>query len=340
MNHIILEDILSSEQVFVGLRSVLVGESRLYDHTIGIVERYKEQTEGPSSEYYLGLFACLFHEIGKPLVEMCEWSEERGIYKTFDNYEVISSRLAEDIMVRWGYTPMQIYRVCWLIENQNRFNTAYTASILEFNETIHRYIGLELFRNFTKALRDTYLDTSIPFRDFEVNGSNKVLNGSQPKRVYFPIAASASGKSTICEQMLGNAEYLKTRFDSLRKELYSENGKYDYWHCIAMSYQDENWNRIADDVYLDMLNTNKTILFDNCNVLRSDRENQIKLAREYGYEVIALTIPIDFITLKYRQDHRRTKLTPWKVSEDQYMELQQPSCSNEEFDYIIPLNYR
>ena len=278
--------------------------------------------------------AVLLATVGKPGCRIELWNNEKQeLEYAFPNLYLYSSRLAEDILVRQDYEPIDIYRICWLIEHTE------TPCDNMVRETVTRYIGIKEFLEYRELMKTKVVNFEPLWNGFDK--PKNLLEGKKPKRVYFPIAASASGKSTICETMIANdGEFLKTRYDSLRKELYSENGKYDYWQCIECSINDPKWESKAEEIYLSMLQTGKNILFDNCNVMYNDRKYQIKLAREYGYEVIALTIPIDLATLKYRQDHRRTKLTPWTVSENQYFELQQPCCSIDEFDYIFPLDYR
>jgi len=328
MNDVIFDRIFAEEEVFKAMtRDLSLGQT---------LNRFVGYSINNQIDFTV-LFALLFAEIGKPTCRQENWDDEKQCIRyDYPNLNIISSRLAEDIMVRHNFEPMEVYRICWLIEHID------SEISDELRETVTRYIGIEVYRMFKYQMvriPNNFVGIDPLWRGFDK--PKNLIEDVKPKRIYFPIAASASGKSTICETMVGNdGEFLKTRYDSLRREIYSEDGKYDYWHCIEMSLNDPEWEIKAETIYVDMLKSGKNILFDNCNVLYDDRRHQIKLARNYGYEVIALTIPISLETLKYRQDHRRTKLTPWVVSEQQYFELQQPLVGTVEFDYIIPLDWR
>lgn len=310
----------------------------IFDETVSSMSVYRELAL-PNASYYIGLYACLFMNIGKASVAVPQWSIERGTFIDYPNYKHVSSRLAEDIMVRHEISHSDIYRVCWIIDNIDVFTSR--IKIVEIAETLHRYISADVFKNVCIAVegRSTSLDTQL--EKLESIKQHRFVNRLIcTKHLYVLIAASATGKSTLCDKWLSDTNCLKTKYDSLRVELYSENGKYDYWECIQRSYADPNWNSICDDLFVDMLKTGKDVLYDNCNVAIFDRSAAIATAREFGYKVIAVTIPIDLKTLQYRQNNRRTKLTPWAVSLAQYMELEQPSCSVEEFDEIITIDYR
>lgn len=114
-------------------------EESVFVHTLMVCGEFDQRYSSLEDDYFIGLFACLFHDIGKPECCVRKESEKRGSYLSFAGHDVASSKLAIEIMNRYNFNEFDIIRIQWMIENHQVFWT------VKSNEKKHQIS--EVFRN-------------------------------------------------------------------------------------------------------------------------------------------------------------------------------------------------
>ena len=301
----------------------------------------------------LGGFATIFHDVGKPNAMEERYNEERGYYYRFGGHELISARLWEDwavrnwktLVSRFNFSPEHIFHVGFMIEQHLPWEIKKEEKLKKLALTLITNSTDNVFKNV--ILSDTYGrisdNVSIKRANSEkwcIEFANEVLSlvnhpilgeieNLQNKPVLFvPIGASGSGKSTIYESMNKILRLKTFSLDRMRLELYGD----DYEIAFATSTKDKNFRNICNNHYRDLLREKKDLYLDNTNTSKKNRAFYITEARNRGYFIHALLLPVDLQTIINRQHIRQDKTIPTEAVVRQYMNINLPKIG--EFDRI------
>lgn len=96
-------------------------EASVLVHTMMVCEEFDLHYSDLDDDYFIGLFACLFHDIGKPICRVRKESKARGVYHSYDGHDLVSADMATDIMVRHGFNEFDIIRITWMIRHHQTF---------------------------------------------------------------------------------------------------------------------------------------------------------------------------------------------------------------------------
>jgi len=249
-------------------------------------------------DYDLGLLACGLCRLDRPQV---------------------AARLAEDYMTRRLYSPLDVFRVCWMIEHRREFFEPWTPNDLaQYASTVVQYIGVNMFERF---LISTYFEKHVRKYYTEFMGpifQSVVVPAESHKQVYLPIGPSACGKSTLYSNM------------------FKWMSKVDEDELIAQNLSEED---IAG-VYEELLRTGSPIYYDTVAVEKELRQDIIDRAHAHGYQVTAIVFPMSKNELAHRWKQRGTKNVSKKKSQEQYMQVELPSVGTGGFDFIKSREYR
>lgn len=122
-------DIVQTEAVFRAMRNTVEDgpfhrEPNVFVHTMMVVAEYKSMVDTSSDWYDLGLFACLLHDIAKPVCKVRKTRPERGDYWAFDKHDIVGADLAVEILCKYPVSEFDIYRIAWMISNHQIFWSA------------------------------------------------------------------------------------------------------------------------------------------------------------------------------------------------------------------------
>lgn len=118
--------IIKTEPIFNDLRDCCENspyhrEESVFVHTMMVCEEFDRRYSDLDDDYFIGLFACLFHDLGKPSCRIRKENAARGVYHSFDEHDLVSADLANDIMVRHGFNEFDIARITWMIRHHQTF---------------------------------------------------------------------------------------------------------------------------------------------------------------------------------------------------------------------------
>lgn len=118
--------ILDSEPVFQDMKNCCENspfhrEESVFVHTMMVCNEFDKRYSAFNDDYFVGLFACLFHDLGKPACRTPKFNEDRGHYFSYGGHDDVSATMAEEIMVRYGFNEFDIARVSWMIRNHQIF---------------------------------------------------------------------------------------------------------------------------------------------------------------------------------------------------------------------------
>ncbi len=334
-------------------------------HTNMVVGEYLAQvTTATWSKYDLyGAFVCAFHDVGKPAAREEAYKPERGVYYRYGGHELISARLWEDWAVRnWEFLVSEfdmdsqaIYRIGWLIENHLPWDTKKAAKRKSLAlGVIDCASKASIFNNILRA--DTYgrisddasekrakveawcdeftklcLSTKVDIKNTKEDLGAPIM--------YVPIAVSGSGKTTMfnsesmdCVRKIDGVgdNIIYYSLDALRLKWYDPD---DYANAFKMACDDKQFNAKITTAFEVAVQSQRDIYLDNMNLSRKSRAKYIQKARQHGYLISAMLLPVALQTVLDRQDTRTDKTVPKGVVEDMYMRLSIPSKG--EVDRII-----
>lgn len=331
-------------------------------HTNMVVGEFLTRIKNPWSMRDLyGAFACAFHDVGKPAARKEAYKPERGTYYRYGGHELISARLWEDwasrnwhfLTTTFNFNPQSIYNVGWLIENHLPWDIKKTDKREQLMLGANKTIGIDVFISMVKAdswgrISDDVTEKRKKVTDwcneFKYSSGTVIDNHKHAWKnpdtpiLYMPIAASGSGKSTFMtsktmQQVLKSDhvdELLHYSLDALRLAWYDMD---DYSKAWQMASDDNTFKSRANNAFVDMVKTGKSIYLDNLNISKKVRGFFIRTARQYGYNVSAILFPIELQTIKDRQASRTDKSVNLRAVESHYMGLHLPSHG--EVDDII-----
>lgn len=96
-------------------------EASVFEHTLMVCSEFSHHFSDLDDDYFVGLFACLFHDIGKPACRVRKENVTRGVYHSFDGHDLVSADMANEIMVRHDFNEFDIARITWMIRHHQTF---------------------------------------------------------------------------------------------------------------------------------------------------------------------------------------------------------------------------
>lgn len=311
--------------------------------------------------WVLGLFAAAFHDVGKPGACQFKWKESRGDYKSFNGHEQLSARLWEDWAVKnwsllrdeFGFEPTDIYRVGYMVEFHKPWDIKRREKLeamaltlmnlgLGYNETFVDLVKADTWGRISDDWKENRAKVTAWCEEFErrcwslaghplhLNRLAGEMNPEHKPVMYVPIAASGSGKSTV----FNNSYDVNNIFslDLMRTELYGDN----YADAFQKSTKDKHFRSTCNERFRELLREKKSLYLDNTNTSRKNRRFYLTEARNRGYHLTALLLPVDFDTVKARQKTRTDKTVPDEAVERQYFGIHLPQYG--EFDQVLVLD--
>lgn len=147
--------------------------------------------------------------------------------------------------------------------------------------------------------------------------------------MFVAIGASGSGKSSLLKKMqTANPSLNVFSLDLMRHELYGD----DYSLAFLKSTKDKHFRSTCNNRYRDLLREGKDLFLDNTNISRKNRRFYLTEARNRGYYLVAVLLPVDVKTVRDRQKTRADKEVPVEAVDRQYYGLQLPQIL--EFDDV------
>lgn len=336
-------------------------------HTNMVVAEYLNRV-GKSSHWSVrdlyGAFACAFHDVGKPAARTEAYKPERGTYYRYGGHELVSARLWEDWAVRnWEFLKEEfdlsskaIHATGWLIENHLPWSIKKAEKrrllALGVKDAVN---NIEVFINVVKAdtwgrISDDATEKKATvnawceefrylFKEVTNEYKNRYVNPDAPI-MYMPIGVSGSGKSTmmnsegmkcVMEEDGVEGELLHFSMDVFRQNWYDVD---NYANAFKLACEDKQFMNKVNTMFCKMLETGQSIYADNINISKKRRAHYIRQARQFGYNIKVILLPVDLQTVIDRQETRTDKTVPLDAVERQYMSLALPS-KGEADDIII-----
>lgn len=312
--------------------------------------------------------AILFHDTGKPPMEVVKENEERGVYRSYANHEQRSARIFEsyvmDHWVEWfqhWITPDDVFAVSWIIEHHLPYGLKNENKIAALVDSL---LGLPMPRDidiFFNSLRgDAYGRTSD---NWETNVQNmeawvadmieriklrvptynqQVMDSYKYKKeAVFLIAPPGAGKSSA---RILFEDYKVFNLDELRVQFYRDahpdlppaDVKADYNAAFWYTQENETQFKIYTNAVAGKMFKNETkILLDNTNVSIKGRRQYLEMARQNGFFTSAVYIPASLKLLKERNESRPDKKLPVNALEQLFYAVALPSRGGEFHSVVL-----
>lgn len=301
----------------------------------------------------LGAYAAAFHDVGKPHSMQKKWKEERGDYLSFGGHEQASARRWENYAVEniddfrsKDLDVDDIYTVSMLIELHKPWEVKRAEKLQAMSLTLMKLGVDEVFANLVRAdnwgrISDDWEKNRANVNDWvnKFEERNMGLAGHpiytmapNPEKkpvLYVPIGASGTGKSTL-RDTIKDAPY-SFSLDAMRHELYGE----DYAYAFSQSTKDKMFRPQCNDRFREMLRTGDNVFLDNTNTSKKTRRFYCVEARNRGYHLHAIVMPVALQTILDRQRTRTDKTVPDEAVTRQYFGMVAPQYG--EFDEISVL---
>lgn len=331
-------------------------EANVLVHTEMVVAEYIRLTDEVVSEWtyqdFLGAVVSMFHDVGKPKAKIEKTSAERGTYFAFHGHEVISARLFEDFIMSKQHVQLSElllpdavanvsmlieYHMPWRIEDvKKRTNIAKTMN--KFNIDVYtRTLLADQFGRIADDQEKKNADALKWVEEFVAFAATIDYNQElgvpllMSKVMFIPIGASGSGKSTAYKKLVEeHGSVASYSLDALRHEWYDA---VDYTKAYEGSVADSKFEQKTKDRFNQMMKEGHSYMYiDNTNLSAKRRKFYLDAAKQYGYNTVAVLLPIDMKTLTQRQMTRKDKYVPDAAVRQQYFSLQMPLFG--EFDHI------
>ena len=327
-------------------------------HTDMVVTQYVGITKAHWEKNDLcGAFACAFHDTGKPAARTPKYNEERGDYFSYPGHELISARKWENFAVEnymylknhFDITLYDIYLIAWMIEYHLPWGIKKDYKINDLVLTLQKNKVYNSFINVLTA--DTWgrISDDADEKKEKVTEWNRAFLSKCLKKPTVPdlkpdqpilimtIAPSGSGKSTFtrsdkCKKLMRDSPFDIHSWDNLRHDWYGD----DYAEAYRLSCEDSSFKSKARKHFSDILAIGNNVLVDNINISKKRRRSFLTEARQKGYYLIAVVLPISLDLVLERQHTRPDKNVPGEAVCQHYMGLQLPSLG--EFDKIVHIN--
>lgn len=318
-------------------------EDNVAVHTCMVVDQYISMVENETPRDVLGLYACIFHDVGKPSSVDYKHNETRGDYKSFAGHEQKSARLFENYAMQHltdVLTVNDIYIIGWMIEYHLPWSIKNPSKRQMMINTVCAYSVEKVFVNVLMADQKGRIADS-PQKVIEAQEwcdqfvemcetAKQVLNYTHvyDKVLFVAIGCSGSGKSTTYRKLSEKLEVQSFSLDALRHEWYGEN----YETAWAASVEDSQFSNKANARFNEMLGRCSHLYVDNTNTSKKSRRQYIDMARKKGFCIHAIYLPCRIETVLSRQQTRHDKTVPDQAVLRQYFSIQLPSYG--EFDVI------
>ena len=152
-------------------------EESVFVHTMMTCDEFTRRYSELDDDFFVGLFACLFHDVGKPAMRTRKESPERGVYHVFSGPDLKSAEIAEEIMTRHGFNEFDIARICWMIrhhqtfwsvkDNDKKVEVANALRDPGIGLNIHCFKAFMLADDFGRICDVRVQDTEVHFTEFE-----------------------------------------------------------------------------------------------------------------------------------------------------------------------------
>lgn len=145
------------------------------------------------------------------------------------------------------------------------------------------------------------------------------------------IGLPGSGKSTWCRDLYdeGDGFNVYINRDTIRQEVFGV--EFD-------SSQEPKVKAVAIETYRNALQDGLNVILDNTNLSKHSRAEWIKIAKEYGADITAVFMNLDYKQAAARQENRERKVSV-DVIRRMYLDLDPPS-KDEGFSDIITVNVK
>ena len=149
-------------------------EPNVLFHTCMVCDWYKESTSEQEDWYWIGLFACLLHDIAKPVCRTRKENVKRGVYYSYDRHDVVGAEMAEQILAKHGVSEFDIYRISWMIAHHQIFwstkDNDIKVRMAKFLSNHNCYKAFKFFMladDFGRVCDERTMDSWKYFADFE-----------------------------------------------------------------------------------------------------------------------------------------------------------------------------
>ncbi len=326
-------------------------------HTDMVVMEYITRWDDHEANIYgiHGAFAAAFHDVGKPDSCVFKFKEERGDYKAFHGHEQLSARMWENYAVlhmdelneQFGFGIYDIYRIGFMIEYHKPWDIknpeklrdmALTLMVLGVDREFVDLVKADTWGRLSDDQEEKRAKVNAWCEEFEnrcmsLSGHSIFYNLGNPDNkpvMYVPIGASGTGKSTYLNTLREVGEDLNVfSLDLMRHELYGD----DYAYAFQQSTKDKHFRSQCNERYRELLRENKSLYLDNTSTSKKNRRFYITEARNRGYHIVGVLLPVGLRTVLDRQLSREDKTVPEDAVRRQYNGMQLPQFG--EFDNVL-----
>lgn len=125
-------------------------EANVAEHTRMLISWYMNNLVGKrnDTQRVLTLVGCLFHDVGKPVVEIKKWSPERGDYRAYHGHEQVSARMWVDYalthpeqMTALRLSMNDVSNISFMLEHHVPFGLKDHVKRKALKESIMRRMG-------------------------------------------------------------------------------------------------------------------------------------------------------------------------------------------------------
>lgn len=271
------------------------------------------------------------------------------------------------------FDVFDIYRVGWIIEKHLPWGVKKADKLHNMALTsleLFPDCGSEVFTNMLIAdtygrMSDDYVEKRQKVHTW-IEGFTDLAEGvmnierhhsRQPEQpvLYMPIGASGTGKSTFIDNMRNRAQQIEETidvfsWDALRLDWYITDAEYQmlaydqlstkemYRSAFERQIADKEFNRKANQYFIEMVKTGNSLVVDNTNLSKKRRRFFVDQARNHGYHIVAVLMPIALQTVLDRQSSRVDKSVPLDAVRQHYMSLQLPEYGEVDDVWVLDNN--
>lgn len=322
-------------------------EANVGVHTEMVVDQYLKHVEEHRdfADFWHGAVACVFHDVGKPIVEEVKESESRGVYRSYASHELMSARVCENyLLTHTSIDAEDILKIVWMIQNHLPYKTKKPNKVQAIVDTAH-YLGVsDQFAEFLVADQagrisdehDKNMDGVFEWvAEFKKQQPMFWTVNVEAPTVTLLIGPSSAGKSTLTRELiLDNAETEYYSWDQMRLEWYTSEGEFDnprdeYSAAFDRSCYDKEFMNKTQAAYMDKVKRGVNIVVDNTNLSAKRRRFFVSEAVKKGYRVNAIVCMIQRDELLRRSNQRPDRDIPDGVIINMHESMAYPNITAE-----------